>query len=118
MQVWNILDVLNILQALVDKSQIVEEIERDGGAELTSSDGYLSGHSNVLKMLGYFSLIGQLRVHSLIGDYYTGLQALYPLNLFDKRQLFTSKLPSCHISLFYYASFAYLMLRRYTDAAR
>jgi len=61
-QVWNIMDVLNVLQALVDKSGIVGELERDGGAELTAAEGYIPNQSNVLKMLGYFSLIGQLRV--------------------------------------------------------
>jgi hypothetical protein len=58
------------------------------------------------------------QVHSLIGDYHTGLQCLHPLNLFDKTHLYTPVLSSCHISLFYYASFAYLMLQRYTDAGR
>lgn len=32
-QVWNIVEVLNILQALVDKSGIVAELEGDGGAK-------------------------------------------------------------------------------------
>lgn len=56
------MDVLNVLQALVDKSGIVAELERDGGAELSAAEGYIPNQSNVLKMLGYFSLIGQLRV--------------------------------------------------------
>lgn len=61
-QVWNILDVLNVLQALVDKSGIVAELEADGGADIKHHEGYLPNQSNVLRMLGYFSLIGQLRV--------------------------------------------------------
>jgi translation initiation factor 3 subunit L len=65
-QVWNIVDVLNVLQALVDKSGIVGELERDGSAELLACDGYLPNQSNVLRMLGYFSLIGQLRVRLLL----------------------------------------------------
>jgi translation initiation factor 3 subunit L len=56
------MDVLNVLQALVDKSGIVAELEADGGAELSACEGYIPNQSNVLKMLGYFSLIGQLRV--------------------------------------------------------
>jgi hypothetical protein len=62
LQVWNILDVLNVLQALIDKSGIVAELERDGGAELSAHEGYIPNQSNVLRMLGYFSLVGQLRV--------------------------------------------------------
>eukprot|EP00878_Enallax_costatus_P013369 GHUV01013977.1.p1 GENE.GHUV01013977.1~~GHUV01013977.1.p1 ORF type:complete len:491 (+),score=162.12 GHUV01013977.1:606-2078(+) len=117
-KVWNILDVLNVLQALVDKSGIVAELEADGGAELMACEGYIPNQSNVLRMLGYFSLIGQLRVHCLLGDYHTGLQCLYPLSLFDKSNMYTVLLSGCHITLFYYASFAYLMLQRYTDAGR
>ena len=117
-KVWALLDVLNVLQALVDKSGIVATLEADGGAALLSSAGYPPGSSNVLPLLGYFSLLGQLRVHALVGDYATGLSALYPLNLFERRNLFTAQLPPAHIALMYYASFSYIMLRRYSDAAR
>lgn len=58
--------MLNVLQALVDKSGIVAELERDGGAELMTHEGYIPNQSNVLRMLGYFSLIGQLRVSSVL----------------------------------------------------
>lgn len=117
-KVWALLDVLNVLQALVDKSGIVAAIEADNGTALLASGGYPAGTSNVLPLLGYFSLVGQLRVHALVGDYATGLSALFPLNLFERRTLFTAQLPPSHISLFYYASFSYLMLRRYSDSAR
>ena len=33
LQVWNVLEVLNVLQALVDKSAIVADLESDGGAK-------------------------------------------------------------------------------------
>ena len=102
----------------MDKSGIVEELKADGGAAIYAAEGYLPGQSNVLRCLGYYSLVGLLRVHSLIGDYHTGLAALYPLNIHDRSNLFTAKLPGCHISTYYYAGFAYLMLRRYTDAGR
>jgi translation initiation factor 3 subunit L len=34
------------------------------------------------------------------------------------RHLFTPRIAGCHISLFYYGGFCYLMSRRYLDAAR
>ncbi len=37
-------------------------------------EGYYPNQSNVLRMLGYFSLIGLMRVHALIGDYHTALK--------------------------------------------
>lgn len=116
--VWNVADVLNVLQALVDRAKIVRELELDGGAKLVACDGYLPNQSNVLRMLGYFSLVGLCRVHCLVGDYCTGLRALYPLNLFDRASLYTPKIPVAHITLYYHASFCYVMMRRYHDAAR
>ena len=47
------------------------------------TEGYNARESNVLRMLGYFSLIGLQRVHTLVGDYHGALQAIYPLNLFE-----------------------------------
>lgn len=117
-KVWDIDDVLNILQALVDKSLVVEDLLADGGATLHESDGYLPGQSNVLKMLGYFSLVALLRVHTLIGDYHSALKAVYPINVFDRNYLFTPKIVGANITLFYYAGFSYLMMRRYVDAAK
>ena len=52
----------------------MRELEVDGGASLCASEGYGTGGSNVLRLLGYFSLTGLLRVHCLIGDYHTGLE--------------------------------------------
>ena len=63
-------------------------------------------------MLGYFSLIGLLRVHTLIGDYHSGLKALYPLNINDRTNLFAPKIAGCNIALYYYGGFCYMMMRR------
>lgn len=34
------------------------------------------GQHSLYKMLGYFSLVGLLRLHSLLGDYYQALKIL------------------------------------------
>ncbi len=57
-KVWNVLEVLSVLQALVDKSGIVAELKADGGADLFATDGCAPSKSNVLRLLGYFSLVG------------------------------------------------------------
>ncbi|PNH07077.1 Eukaryotic translation initiation factor 3 subunit L [Tetrabaena socialis] len=45
-------------------------------------------------------------------------KAIYPLNLHERSNLFTPRIPGVHITLFYYGGFSYLMQRRYLDAAR
>lgn len=94
------------------------------------------GRRPLYKMLGYFSLVGLLRLHSLLGDFYQAVKVLenmelnkkvsakfYIINIIHKRnpqffQTLYSRVPACQISTYYYVGFAYLMMRRYADAIR
>jgi len=67
-------------------------------------------------MLGYFSLVGLLRLHSLLGDYYQAIKVLENIEL-NKKSLY-SRVPGCQITTYYYVGFAYMMMRRYADAIR
>ncbi|PRQ27489.1 putative translation initiation factor 3 complex subunit L [Rosa chinensis] len=118
-QAWNVYGVLNFLQALVEKSAIIQilEHEKEGLEQFTATDGYdYSGGSNVLKVLGYFSMVGLLRVHCLLGDYHTGLKCLQPIDI-TQQGVYTSVIGS-HITTIYHYGFANLMLRRYVEAIR
>ena len=50
----------------------------------------------MLRMVGYFSLVGLLRVHTLVGDYYGALKALGAIHPFQRSNLFTPKIASEH----------------------
>ncbi|KAI3717647.1 hypothetical protein L1987_69399 [Smallanthus sonchifolius] len=116
-QAWNVYGVLNFLQALMEKSSIIQilEKEKEGLEQFTATDGYdYSGGSNVLKVLGYFSMVGLLRVHCLLGDYQTGLKCLHPIDI-SQQGVYTSVIGS-HITTIYHYGFANLMLRRYVEA--
>lgn len=67
-------------------------------------------------MMGYFSLVGLLRLHSLLGDYYQAIKVLENIEL-NKKSLY-SRVPGCQITMYYYVGFAYMMMRRYADAIR
>lgn len=115
-KVWNILCILNVLHSLVEKSNIKQQLEvQVAGGEPESVAGEFGRHS-FYKMLGYFSLIGLLRVHSLLGDYYQAIKVLEPIEI-HKKNTFTH-IPACQISTSYYVGFAYMMMRRYSDAIR
>ncbi|KAL9226819.1 hypothetical protein vseg_002588 [Gypsophila vaccaria] len=116
-QAWSVYGVLNYLQALVDKSMIIDTLEREkvGLEQFTANDGYdYSGGSNVLRVLGYFSMVGLLRVHCLLGDYHTGLKCLQPIDI-SQQGVYTTVIGS-HIATIYHYGFANLMLRRYVVA--
>lgn len=92
-------------------TQILEQ-EKEGLEQFTATDGYdYNGGSNVLKVLGYFSMIGLLRVHCLLGDYHTGLKCLQPIDI-SQQGVYTIVIGS-HITTIYHYGFANLMLRRY-----
>lgn len=115
-KVWNVLCVLNVLHSLVDKSNIKRQLEvYASGGDPDSVAGDFGRHS-LYKMLGYFSLVGLLRLHSLLGDYYQAIRVLENIELHKKSQY--SHVPACQISTAYYVGFAYMMMRRYSDAIR
>ena len=132
-KVWNVHSVLNVLHSLVDKSNINKQLEvynAQGNPDAVAGD---FGRHSLYKMLGYFSLVGLLRLHSLLGDYYQAIKVLENIEL-NKKSLY-SRVPGCQITTYYYVgsveivyksiissvkkfSFAYMMMRRYADAIR
>jgi translation initiation factor 3 subunit L len=73
-KVWDVLCVLNVLHYLIDKSKIKSQLEvYASGGDPDSVAGVFGRHS-LYKMMGYFSLVGLLRVHSLLGDYYQAIK--------------------------------------------
>lgn len=115
-KVWNVHSVLNVLHSLVDKSNINQQLEvYTSGGDPDSVAGEF-GRRPLYKMLGYFSLVGLLRLHSLLGDYYQALKVIESMN-FNKKTM-NSRVSTCHITTCYYIGFAYMMMRRYQDAIR
>jgi len=115
-KIWNVHSVLNVLHSLVDKSNINRQLEvYTNGGDPDSVAGEF-GHHSLYKMLGYFSLVGLLRLHSLLGDYYQALKVMENID-FNKKTMY-SRVPQCQITTYYYVGFAYMMMRRYQDAIR
>lgn len=115
-KVWNVHSVLNVLHSLVDKSNINRQLEvynNSGNPDQVAGD---FGRHSLYKMLGYFSLVGLLRLHSLLGDFYQAIKVLENIEL-NKKSLY-SRVPGCQITTYYYVGFAYMMMRRYADAIR
>ncbi|KAJ1668013.1 hypothetical protein IW140_002446 [Coemansia sp. RSA 1813] len=114
-QVWNTYSVLNVLYSLIQKSSICEQLEAgQQGGDVTEAAGDF-GVRPLYKMLGYFSIIGLVRVHCMLGDYTLALQTLENVELGNSRALFT-RVTACHVTVYYYVGFAYLMMGRYADA--
>jgi len=115
-QIWSVSLVINYLQSLVAKSNIIQFLQRQKqGVEESAPQPDFHTHP-VYRYVGYFSLIGLLRIHCLLGDYELALKTIAPIDLYIKG-LFT-QVTACHITLYYYVGFVYVMLRRYPDAIK
>eukprot|EP00911_Craspedida_sp_UC1_P001542 UC1_evm1s1164 len=65
-QIWNVHIVLNVLHSLIEKSCINEQLSvyrKDGNPQEVAG---VFGARTLYKMLGYFSLVGLLRIHVLL----------------------------------------------------
>jgi len=118
-QVWSAYSVLNVLYSLIQKSKINEFIlakqQGKSEAEIAEIVGDY-GSLPLYHMLGYFSLIGLLRVHVLLGDFTLALKVVENVELNQKNPF--TRVTACHVATYYYVGFCYIMLRRYPDAIR
>ncbi|SPO39876.1 related to eIF3l - translation initiation factor 3 subunit L [Pseudozyma flocculosa] len=115
--VWSSYSVLNVLYSLMQKSRITEQlIAAKEGQDPDEVAGEF-GSKPLYRMLGYFSIIGLLRVHVLLGDYTLALKMLDHIEL-NKKSGLINRVTACHVTAYYYVGFAYMMLRRYPDAIK
>lgn len=118
--IWNVQTVLSLLHYLVNKSNIIPWLLSGGepsGSNDPDSENFDISTLSVYRYIGYFSIIGLLRVNTLLGDYRLALMVLQPLDFDVSTALFTH-VTACHVSIYYYMGFCYIMLRRYEDAVR
>lgn len=108
--------MLNVLYSLIQRSQINEQLEAMKRNEdpITVAGEY--GTRPLYRMLGYFSIIGLLRVHCLLGDFSLALKTLDDIEL-NKKAMF-ARVMAAHFTTYYYVGFSYMMMRRYADAIR
>lgn len=113
---WGCYNVLNVLYSLIQKSQIAEQLTAMKEDKDPSNVAGEYGNRTLYKMLGYFSIIGLLRVHCLLGDFSLALKTLDDIEL-NKKAMF-ARVMAAHFDTYYYVGFSYMMMRRYADAVR
>ncbi|CAF9921189.1 MAG: hypothetical protein GOMPHAMPRED_002253 [Gomphillus americanus] len=117
---WGCYSVLNVLYSLIQRSKISEQLlAMKQGVDQKTAMGQVGGEYGsklIYHTLGYFSMIGLLRVHCLLGDFSLALKTLDDIEL-NKRSMFARVMPA-HFTTYYYVGFCYMMMRRYADAIR
>eukprot|EP01132_Coremiostelium_polycephalum_P004251 gene4251-5320_t len=110
--IWDTTTVIQYLYLIIKKSQIFNA--NPSSKYETSVEDFCS--HPVYKMLGYYSVISLVRVQCLLGDYTLALKTLELIDM-GKKAMYTY-VTACHISLYYYLGFAYIMSRRYNEATK
>ncbi|KTW30792.1 hypothetical protein T552_00504 [Pneumocystis carinii B80] len=117
-QIWSTYSVLNVLYSLIQKSKINEQfIEIKNGRNPNEVAGEF-GSQNLYRMLGYFSIIGLLRVHCLLGDFTLALKTMDNIELNKKGFFGWGGNLTLTFTAYYYVGFSYMMLHRYIDAIK
>lgn len=110
-EVYQTTKVLTYLHKIVRASKVEAFLaNKESGDKAAFSD-------ETTRLLGYFSLMQLLRMHSLLGDYHLAMRTIQTVDFQEEVPLFY-KIPACHVTLYYYMGFAYLMMRRYSDSIR
>ncbi|GKT54016.1 eukaryotic translation initiation factor 3 subunit L [Colletotrichum tofieldiae] len=113
---WGCYSVLNVLYSLIQRSQITEQLAAMRRNEDPMAVAGEYGNKNLYRMLGYFSIIGLLRVHCLLGDFSLALKTLDDIEL-NKKAMF-ARVMAAHFTTYYYVGFSYMMMHRYADAIK
>ncbi|KAJ7621160.1 eukaryotic translation initiation factor 3 subunit 6 [Roridomyces roridus] len=117
--VWSSYSVLNVLYSLIQKSKINEYIAAHQAGKTAEEIAEIVGEYGsrpIYRHLGYFSIIGLLRVHVLLGDFTLALKVMENVELNQKSPY--TRVTACTVATYYYVGFCYIMLRRYPDAIR
>uniref|UniRef100_A0A0N4ZJG1 Eukaryotic translation initiation factor 3 subunit L n=1 Tax=Parastrongyloides trichosuri TaxID=131310 RepID=A0A0N4ZJG1_PARTI len=113
---WDIYTVLNILYSLISKAQIHEQLKaiKEGNNPDDFADVF--GKNHLYFKVGYFSMIGLLRLQVHLSDYHEALESIRYLNI-EPKGLF-STVPNCYVTVHYYIAFCHMMMRNYCEAIK
>jgi translation initiation factor 3 subunit L len=95
-QTWGCYSVLNVLYSLIQRSQMNEQLAAIKAGQDPNEVAGEYGSRPLYRMLGYFSIIGLLRVHCLLGDFTLALKTLDDIEL-NKKAVF-AKVMAAHFT--------------------
>lgn len=108
---WSVTEVFKLLATLSEVSGALEKLQQPETAEEIVKSG------NTKCLLGFFAIISKAKVNVLLGDYYSALSDLSPLDIFNNGRAVLQKVTPALISLLFHVGFSYLMLSRFEDAS-
>eukprot|EP00903_Cladosiphon_okamuranus_P012323 g11554.t2 len=113
---WAVQNVIGYLHGLIKVSNIMPILEAK--KRPAANDAAVpAAPSQLHQMTGYFAIIGMSRLQCLLGDYYECIKVLEAIDITDKNEVFAGNMLA-FVTVHQHAGLAFLMLKRYKDAAR
>jgi translation initiation factor 3 subunit L len=109
--VWSMPEVKRLLNNVVDRSHLRETMEQPDRL-----DEILKGQSTGA-LSGFYAIITMSKLDVLLGDYYSALKDLEPLDVYNKGRVVLNRVQPAAVSLYYHIGFSYLMIHRFEDAS-
>jgi len=113
-EVFETTKVLTYLHQLVRGSKVEDWLQDQENTAGVTGGAFTD---ELVRHTGYFALMQLFRMHSMLGDYYLAMKTIRNIDFHAEVPLFY-KIPACHVTVYYYMGFAYMMMRRYCDAIR
>jgi len=113
-EVFDTTKVLMYLHQLAKTSKIEDYLRNPSNPDGVATGAFVDEST---KLFGYFAIMQQLRMHCLVSDYHLAMRTIECIDFHEEVPLFY-RIPACHVTLYYYMGFSYLMMRRYVDSIR
>lgn len=114
---WSAYIVLNILYSMIQRSEMNQQLQAYKAnrepIDVVSSE---YAKRQLYRLLGYYSILGLLRIQCLLGDFSLALKVLDDIEM-TRRPMFNRVL-AAQISTFYYIGVSYMMMHRHSDALK
>ncbi|AYU83370.1 EIF3-interacting protein-like protein [Leishmania infantum JPCM5] len=109
--IWAVPEVSRLLNEVVDNSRLLELVK-----EPDFLDDIHRG-PNTGALSGFYAIVTKSKLNVLLGDYYSALTDLEPLDVYNKGRAVLTRVSPCAVSVFYHIGFSYLMIHRFEDAS-
>eukprot|EP01062_Namystynia_karyoxenos_P020056 TRINITY_DN17587_c0_g1_i1.p1 TRINITY_DN17587_c0_g1~~TRINITY_DN17587_c0_g1_i1.p1 ORF type:complete len:544 (+),score=270.66 TRINITY_DN17587_c0_g1_i1:94-1725(+) len=118
--IWEPVTVIYYLERLVTFADIQHVLEQIKEGKMSAAQVLAAGPMHVSRALGYFAMVGLLRLHTLFGDYHGAMRSVEYIDFTPEGEgeKIYKKVQACHITILFNAGFCYMMMERYYDAVR
>merc|ERR1719456_1611599 len=118
--IWEPVTAIHYMERMVNFADIQHVLDEIREGKMTAADVLAAGSMHVSRALGYFAMVGLLRIHTLFGDYHCALRSVDHIDFTPEREgeKIFKKVQACHVTILYNAGFCYMMMQRYYDAVR